>query len=273
MRIIFRAAACLVLAASAGCDRGEPPLVLATTTSVGNSGLLDVLSPAFEAETGLAVRAHLVGSGQALRMLERGDASLVISHAPRREAEHLARHRDWSYRKIMFNDFVIAGPPADPARVGGARTAADAMARIARGGARFVSRGDSSGTHEREEDLWTAAASRPAPERLIAAGQGMSGTLRVASEMGAYTLCDRATMARLAQAVSLKILFEGDPALINTYAVIVAGEAPPAARDFAGWLSDGAGRDVIGGYRVRGAAVFTPWPSNRDGSRPFDLPR
>lgn len=273
--ITIRATACLVLLlASAGCRDDAPPLlVLATTTSVGHSGLLDALVPAFRVRTGITLRAHLVGSGQALRMLERGDVAVVISHAPKREAEFLARNAGWSYRKIMFNDFVIAGPPADPAGIGGARTATEAMARIARLDATFVSRGDSSGTHEREEDLWRAAAARPTGSRLIVAGQGMAGTLRVASQIGAYTLCDRATMVQLAPAVSVQILFGGDPALINTYAVILPRNASPAARRFAEWLCRGPGRDVIAGYRVRDAAAFTAWPSDRDGSRPFDLPR
>lgn len=249
-------------------------VVLATTTSVGNSGLLDVILETFEQHHGRTVRAHLVGSGLALSMLARGDADLVFSHAPEAEASALRDHPGWDYRKIMFNEFVLVGPPSDPARVKGAPTATEAMRRIAMSSSTFVSRGDRSGTHEREERLWTEAEARPPSGRLVAAGTGMGSTLRVASETGAYTLTDSATFAQHASTVNLVTVFEGGPDLVNTYAVIVGDGAHAAkAREFADWLSDGAGRDVIGGHRIKGGTpAFFVWPSGRPRGSPHDLP-
>ena len=247
-------------------------IVLATTTSVGNS---DALSPALQREHRLQVRPHLVGSGLALKMLEKGDADVVISHAPAAEALALREHPTWHYRKFMFNDFIIVGPSDDPARVNGARDAADAMRRIAGSTARFLSRGDQSGTHEREEALWRAAAARPARERLVVAGAGMGGTLRIASEMAAYALTDRASFTQLASTLHLVIAFEGGPALLNTYAVIVepAGTRASDAALFSEWLSEGAGRHVIAAYRARGVQVFQIWPEGRSVDRPDALPQ
>ena len=255
----------------AGCRAPSPSpepriLTLATTTSVGHAGLLDRLLPLFEEAQRIRVRTHLVGSGRALAMLEAGEADAVISHAPAAEAEALGRRHRWHYRKIMFNDFVIAGPVADPADVRGAAGAADAMRRIARSRARFISRGDSSGTHEREEALWRQAGERPPAERLVAAGAGMGSTLRVAGEAGAYTLTDRATFVSHEGRVPLAILYEGDPAgmLLNTYAVIVdpAGTRAADAAAFAEWLAGGVA-----------LSPFERWPAGRPSGRPSDLPR
>jgi tungstate transport system substrate-binding protein len=270
---------CLAVAAAAlalGCtSRGTPTLTIATTTSVGNSGLLDVVLSAYEAERGTRVQAHLTGSGRGLAMLARGDADLVISHAPDAEAIALRAHPGWWYRKIMFNDFVIVGPRSDPADVSRAATAEDAMRRIAQSGARFISRGDESGTHEREQQLWVAAGARPEGTRIVAAGAGMGTTLRVASEAGAYTLTDRATFAQHEGALALRVLFRGGPNLLNSYAVIIDSESARAAeaRAFGEWLASGGGREVVGRFRVAGITGFEPWPADRPGDRPEALPR
>ena len=178
------------LALSACAQPPAEPLVLATTTSVGNSGLLETLLPAFERHHGPAVRSHLVGSGLALKMLESGDVDVVISHAPAAEAAALSSHPAWRYQKVMFNDFVLVGPPADPAGVRQAVDTPDAMRRIARSTARFLSRGDQSGTHEREEALWQSAGARPGEGQLVVAGAAMGATLRIASETESYSLSD-----------------------------------------------------------------------------------
>lgn len=259
-----------------GCAREGRALTLATTTSVANSGLLDRLVPAFLEEHGYRIQTHIVGSGRALVMLAEGHADVVISHAPRAEAEALAEHPDWAYRKIMFNDFVLAGPAADPARVKGAPDVHEAMRRIARTDVRFISRGDRSGTHEREQSLWHAAGERPAGDRIVVAGSGMGTALRVASESGAYILTDRATFAQQARALTLEILFDGPPPLLNTYAVIVNRSSPHSAGGmaFAEWLASGTGRRLIAEYRVSGDIVaFTPWPADRTSTVPGDLPR
>lgn len=272
-----RALALLLLVAVAGCDAPRTPrqLVLATTTSVGNSGLLDVLLSAFQQQRGFAVRSHLIGSGLALRMLQTGDADVAITHAPEAEASALREHPGWRYRKIMFNDFVLVGPPADPSGVRGAASADIAMRRIATSNARFLSRGDRSGTHEREEQLWRLAGAQPSGERLVVAGAGMGTTLRIASETGAYTLTDRATLAQHVETLRLVIVFEGGPLLLNTYAVTVDPSGPRAqdAQAFFDWVSDGQGRRVIEQYRIRDVLAFFPWPEGAARDDPYALPR
>ena len=260
----------LVLFSLPGCGRPHRPLVLATTTSVGNSGLLDRSLPGYETVT---VRPVLVGSGRALEMLAAGTADVVISHAPNRETAMLASHPSWWYRKILVNDFMIVGPPEDAAGVRHATDAIGAMAKIAESTATFLSRGDESGTHEREGELWQAVGSRPDRSRLVIAGAGMGQTLRIASRTGAYTLTDRGTFTTLAASIELVILHEGDARLLNTYAVIAD---PDTARgfEFARWLADGSGRKLIQGTlesgRVRG---FEMWPAGVDGSSPAARPR
>lgn len=249
------------------------PLVLATTTSVANSGLLDTLLRTYHESIGTEVHPQLVGSGLALKMLGDGHADLVISHAPAAEATALGAHPRWDYRKIMFNDFVLVGPAADPARVADAAHIVDAMRRIAGSQARFLSRGDSSGTHEREQQLWARAGVAPPNDRLVVAGTGMGGTLRAASETGAYTLTDRATFTQMKDALRLTVLFEGGSLLLNTYAVVVdpGGARGKDATALASWLSDGAGRRAIENYRIGGAQAFRIWPE-RARSRPEDTP-
>ena len=216
----------LALTACAGDGSQARHLVLATTTSLGNSGLLDALLPSFQREHGLQIRSHLVGSGLALRMLEKGYADVAISHAPTAEALMLRTHPQWRYRKIMFNEFVIVGPPEDPARAKSTSNAATAMRRIADSSARFLSRGDRSGTHEREQQLWRLAGARPGPDRLIVAGAGMGATLRIASETGAYTLTDRATFAHFADTLRVVIVSQDRAMLLNTYAVVTDPSVP-----------------------------------------------
>jgi tungstate transport system substrate-binding protein len=266
-RGIVLLAATLLLSACA--PRGPRPiLVLATTTSVGYSGLLDAITPAFTTETGIEVRVHLVGSGLALAMLDKRDADAAISHAPALEAAALRAHPDWWYRKILFNDFVLVGPPDDPVRVSGASTIAEAMRRVAR--ARFISRGDQSGTHEREKELWTIAGM--SGDDVIVAGQGMGPTLRMASEAKAYTLTDRATFLRLHQSVRLEVVFEGGRELLNTYAVIAVPSIDVSMR-FGRWLAEGNGRarleQVTANERVPG---FTVWPRDARRDRPEASP-
>jgi len=264
---------CAVLAA---CTRPPRSLTLATTTSVGNSGLLDVLAAEYDGAAHVALRSHLVGSGRALAMLADGLADVAITHAPAAEAASLAAHPGWRYVKVMFNDFVIVGPPADPAGVRGSTGAAEAMGRIARSQARFISRGDQSGTHEREQALWKTALVTPVGDRLVAAGAGMGATLRIAAETGSYTLTDRATYAQQQAHLPLSVVYENDPALLNTYAVVFDPSGPVAddARAFAEWLTDGAGRDVVADYRVGpGVRAFQVWSPGRPRGLPGDLPR
>jgi tungstate transport system substrate-binding protein len=198
------------------------PVILATTTSTQDSGLLDVLIPPFEARTGRAVKIIAVGSGQALALGEKGEADLVLSHAPEAEEKFMAQGSGLLRRRLMYNDFILVGPAADPAGVRGSKHVAAAFEAIARSKASFVSRGDDSGTHNMEKKLWSLAGVSPAPgPAYLETGQGMGATLRVASEKSAYTLADRGTFLSLKQTLQLQILFEGDLALRNEYHVIV----------------------------------------------------
>lgn len=242
-------------------------LDIATTTSVVNSGAMSTLLPLFERETGITVRVHAAGSGRALAMLADGVVDLVISHAPQAESGMLAQHRDWQYQKIATNQFVIVGPPHDPADVRSAADAASAFTRIAESGAYFLSRGDGSGTHEREMELWNAARVKPPPDRLRVSGAGMGTSLRQASERRAYTLTDDATFLQLRDGLELQQLFTRDPRLVNSYAVIF--DSSPSAERFAEWLTAGNGRDALGAYAVGGVQPFRVWPRDCPGSDPL----
>jgi tungstate transport system substrate-binding protein len=272
-----RAGAVLVcLAIAAGC-RSKPAVIrMATTTSVENSGLLAEILPEFTRGSHITVEVLAVGSGQALTLLRRGEASVGLTHDPKAEAAALADEVITGYRKIMFNDFVIVGPPEDPAAVARATNAVDAFRNIAESTATFVSRGDASGTYAREQELWTQAKRHPAADRLLDVGQGMGGTLRVANERKAYTLSDRATFERFRSALRLAPLFQGGPELINTYAVFVrpglTGPALATATALTDWLADGDGRPRIAGFVANGQKVFHLWPPGGPRSAPSDLP-
>jgi tungstate transport system substrate-binding protein len=271
--VLLAAAACGSRECGSASSRGT--LTLATTTSVSNSGLLDALLVAYRESSGVNVQPQLAGSGLALKMLAEKHADVVITHAPAAEEAALRQNIRWDYRKIMFNDFVLVGPADDPAKVEEASNIVDAMRRIAASQSRFISRGDQSGTHEREQQLWARGRVTPVQERLVVAGAGMGSTLRIASESGAYTLTDRATYAQLAGSLKLSVLFEGGPLLLNTYAVLFDPDASArqGGKAFAAWLSDGPGRQVIERYRVAGVAQgFRVWPQGRPRRRPADTP-
>lgn len=195
-------------------------VVLATTTSVQDTGLLDVVLPMFTKKTGIEVKPIAVGTGQALALAAKGEADVILVHAPEAEEKFMAEGHGTRRRAFAHNDFVVLGPPGDPAKVKGQKTAAAAMSTIAAASAPFVSRGDDSGTHKKELALWKAAAVTPAKPWYIAAGAGQAQTLMVASQKRAYALSDRGTFASLKGKVDLAIVFEGDPALLNKYSVI-----------------------------------------------------
>jgi tungstate transport system substrate-binding protein len=237
---------------------------------VVNSGLLGVLVPQFEKEAAIPIRVHAAGSGRALAMLDDQVVDLVISHAPEAEARMLDAHPEWQYRKVATNDFIVVGPPNDPAEV---RTAADApaaFARIAAARAPFLSRGDESGTHERETHLWRLAGIQPDQSRLLVGGGGMAATLRQASAHGAYTLTDDATFAQLQDRLTLRVLFEGDPRLVNSYAVVFPPQS--AAAQFAEWLASGNGRQALIAFRIQDATPFRAWPDGCPGADPSATP-
>jgi tungstate transport system substrate-binding protein len=257
MRWLFLAVL-LLLTACGGTDRAAGPsaertLLLATTTSTQDSGLLDELLPAFTADTGWHVKPLAVGSGQAIELGRRGEADVLLVHSPKAEEEFMAEGTAGDRRLVMHNDFVLVGPPADPAGIRGV-PAAEAMRNIATAQAGFVSRGDESGTHAREQQLWEQNAIVPSGQWYRSTGQGMGATLRVASETAAYTLTDRATYLSQQATLTLDVLTEGDKALLNVYHVIEltqrAGDRvqPDGAKAFADWLVGPAAQRLIGEF-------------------------
>ena len=253
----------------AGCTPATRPTIdIATTTSVQNSGLLDHLLPHFEQAQ---VRVHAAGSGRSLEMLAEGVVDLVISHAPETEARYLATHADWRYRKIASNWFIIAGPRDDPAGVRDATDAVDAFRRIAAAPVPFVSRGDESGTHEREQAFWRSSGVTPAPDRLVVSGRGMALALRHADEINGYTLSDEATFRQLQRRLDLDAFTIGDGRLLNTYAVIHPRRSRPAEM-LAEWLLNGGGRKRIAEFQIEGRAAYTIWPQSCPGLSPDARP-
>jgi tungstate transport system substrate-binding protein len=232
-------------------------ILLATTTSTRDSGLLDVLLPVFEQTTGYVVKTIAVGTGKALAMGKRGDADVLVTHAP--AAEIPLVEAGWLIRRVPFmhNDFVIVGPPADPARVRQAESAADALKRIAAARKTFISRGDNSGTYQKEQALWRTVGNAPHGDWYIESGQGMGATLRIASEKHAYTLTDRSTYLHLQKTLTCTILYAGDPVLQNTYSVMLINPArhprvnAEGARAFYVWLLGDEARRLIARYGVQ----------------------
>jgi len=263
----MKAGACALVAVAIqlACARATPSLDIATTTSVVNSGLLEAILPAF---AGAQVRVHAAGSGRSLAMLEDRTVALVISHAPLAEQQYLARHPGWRYQKLATNRFIIVGPDADPAGVRSAANAQDALARIAASQQMFISRGDGSGTHERETALWKVSGVVPPADRLIVSGGSMAVTLQQADSQMAYTLTDDATWLQLrGRLESLAALFGGGQELLNSYAVVYDGEDERAGA-LAAWLTIGRGRDAIAAYRIGGRPAFSVWPSGCSGAVP-----
>lgn len=241
---------------------GGRDVILATTTSFRDTGLLDSLLPAFERETGYRLQAIAVGSGQALRMGERGDADVLLVHSPAAEMAFVRAGSGTRRRIVAWNYFAVVGPRGDPARVAEAPSAADALRRIAAAGAGFISRGDSSGTHVREVALWAEAGGRPGWADYVETGQGMAMTLLVADERGAYTLTDRATLAAFRHRIALVPLRPPEPSLLNVYHVIeVSPTGRPrvnaiGARAFADWITSPAVQERIASFGPAGDPPF-----------------
>jgi len=241
-------------------------VILATTTSTADSGLLDALAPLFLAETGLTLKPIAVGSGAALEMGEKGEADVLLVHSPAAEEEFMANGFGTDRKTVMYNDFVIVGPEDDPAKIADAPDAAAAMAAIAAAGSPFVSRGDDSGTHNLEKKLWKAASITPDGGWYVESGSGMADTLRIANEQQAYTISDRGTWLAQGDAIDLPILFEGGKALQNIYHVILLnpenGERinSEAGAAFMAFLLEPETQQVIAEFGVEefGQPLFTP---------------
>jgi len=245
---------------------GAETVVLASTTSVENSGLLAHILPQFTAETGIEVRVLALGTGQALTVTARGDADLLLVHDPEAEARFMAEGHGAKRDLVAWNDFIVVGPAPDPAKIGGGHDAEAALAAIRRAQAPFVSRGDKSGTDALEKRLWRAAGLDPRTfggwYRDI--GGGMGAALNAASALGAYTISDRGTWLSFGNKGDLLVLVEGAKALLNRYCVILPNpaehrpEGREPARRMAQWLLSDEGQRAIGAYRVSGQALFHP---------------
>jgi len=229
-------------------------LVLATTTSTYDSGLLDAILPDFEEETGIKVDVVAVGTGQALKLGEAKDADVLLVHAKSREEQFVADGYAPYRKDVMYNDFVILGPADDPAGIKGMDKAADAFKAIADSQSTFVSRGDNSGTHMKEMAIWEEAGIEPAGDWYQSAGQGMGAVLTMANEQQAYTLSDRSTYLSRRDGLDLDILVEGDPILFNQYGVlpIAQDEAHQdkfaAAEAFVNWITSPETQKLIADY-------------------------
>ncbi|WP_166267472.1 substrate-binding domain-containing protein [Marinobacter caseinilyticus] len=242
-------------------------IIVQSTTSTQNSGLYDYLLPILKKETGLQVNVVAVGTGQAIKNAMRCDGDVLLVHAKSAEEKFVADGYGGYRRDLMYNDFVIVGPKADPANLAGARDVIDALQRIKQAGAKFASRGDDSGTHKKERSLWQAAAIDPeagSGQWYLETGSGMGATLNTGLGLGAYVLTDRATWISFANKQDSILLFEGEPALFNQYGVVPVnvGKCPnvnqAAAETFTQWLLSNTGQAAIGAYQVEGKQLFFP---------------
>lgn len=239
-------------------------LKLSTTTSTENSGLLAVLHPAFEAKYDVKVDVIAVGTGKALKIGSNGDVDVVFVHAPAAELSYVQSGDFIDRKAVMHNDFVIVGSESDPANLAQAVSAADALQRIAKTQASFISRGDDSGTHKKEKSLWKIAAVEPQGAWYIAAGQGMGAVLKIADEKQAYALTDRGTQIAYADKMSLNVVFEGDDVLFNPYHVMAVNPEKhkhvkyDLASKYIEFVTSEQGQAIIAGFRKSDQQLFYP---------------
>jgi tungstate transport system substrate-binding protein len=271
-RLTGSLAAFFLLALAAGCGNGggkamdRRELILATTTSTRDSGLLEQWIPMFEKEYPYSVKVIAVGSGQAMEMGRNGECDVMLVHSPAAEEEMVARGYAVDRRAVMHNDFVVLGPAEDPAGIRGKTSAGEAFAAVAASGSKFVSRGDDSGTHIKELCIWGEAGIEPRGEWYVESGEGMGNTLRIASEEKAYTLSDRGTYLSMKGRLDLEILVEGDTALFNNYHVMMVNpERYPdvnveGARAFADFVTGRRAQELLETFGVDeyGEPLFFP---------------
>lgn len=260
--LILAGAAALWAAQAVVTQAGAEVLRMAVTTSFSNSGLAEILLPKILEDTGIEVQLLIVGTGQALKLGEQGDVDAVLVHARAAEDAFVAAGFGAHRREIMYNDFIVIGPTADPAGVKAATAATEALAGIAGARADFVSRGDDSGTHKKELELWAAAGVTLEGDWYKAVGQGMGAALNTAAGLNAYILSDRASWLNFGNKADLAMLFDGDPALFNQYTYIpVNPEKQPhvnktGAEALEAWLTGDTAKSLIDGYTLEGQQLF-----------------
>ena len=272
-RVVFGIILMALIAAATPAAWAQKFITVASTTSTEQSGLFKHMLPAFQKKTGIEVRVVALGTGQALDMARRGDADVVFVHARAAEEKFVAEGHGVKRTPVMYNDFVLIGPKSDPAKVGGGKDILDALKKVKAAGAPFVSRGDRSGTHMAELDLWKAAAidiDREKGPWYRDTGQGMGPALNTASSMNAYVLADRGTWISFRNRADLAILVEGDKRLFNQYGVILVNPAkhPHVKKDlgqaFIDWVISPEGQKNIAEYRIGGEQLFFPNANDKD---------
>ncbi len=245
-------------------------LRLATTTSTANSGLMDYLLPRFTEETSIEVHLIAVGTGKALRLGREGDVDVVLVHARAAEDAFVNAGHGVNRADVMYNDFIIVGPESDPADVARSGSVAEVLQKIFDKSAPFISRGDDSGTHKRELLLWQIAGRSPAGSWYREVGQGMGKTLQIANEIDAYTMTDRGTWLAYQAKLEIKLLFQGDPPLINPYGIIAVNPERQQHVNYQGaiklikWITSPAAQKMIGQFKVRNQQLFVPSVENKD---------
>lgn len=235
-------------------------IILATTTSTQDSGLLDALLPVFEQQSGISVKVIAVGTGQAIKLGEEGNADVLLVHSRKAEDEFVEKGFGINAYDVMYNQFYIVGPAEDPAGIKGVQSAKEAMAKIAEKQSLFVSRGDDSGTDKKEKSIWKEAAITPEGSWYISSGQGMGETLQMADEMRAYTLTDEATF--LSRKLNLEVLVQGDKSLLNPYGIIQVKSStkPEEGMQLIRFFTEEQGQKLIGefGKETYGKGLFVP---------------
>lgn len=254
----------LGLAAQATPTFAQNVIKLSTTTSTENSGLLKSILPAFEAKTGSKVNVISVGTGKALELAKNGDVDVTLVHARPSEDKFVAEGHGVNRRDVMYNDFILVGPTADPAGIKGSKDVIAAMKKITASKARFISRGDNSGTDQMEKNYWKSAGEQPAGSGYISAGMGMGEVLTMAAELQAYTLTDRATYGAYKAKTGLAVMTEGDPKMFNPYGIIAVNPAKYRDINYKGamqlidWITSDEGQKKIAAFRVDGQQLFFP---------------
>jgi len=259
--ILSCAAAALVFAGSAGAQQ---VIRLSTTTSTENSGLLAYLLPAFEQKTGTKVHVISVGTGKALELSKNGDVDVTLVHARQAEDKFVAEGWGVDRRDVMYNDFIVVGPVADPARIKGGKDVLIAFRKLADSPAKFISRGDNSGTDTMEKAYWKQAGTQPAGSQYLSAGLGMGEVLTMAGEMQAYTLTDRATYGAYRVKTALEVMVEGDAKMFNPYGIIATTPARHPGVNYTGakqlidWITSPEGQARIAAFKPAGQQLFFP---------------
>jgi tungstate transport system substrate-binding protein len=262
----------LVTSGGHAADAASRNVILSTTTSTQDSGLLDVLVPLFEKRSVYSVKTISVGTGQSLALAAKGDADVALVHAPSLEKNYVGEGKLRNRRLVMYNDFIVIGPKDDPAKIAKLKSAGAALRAVEQAKAPFVSRGDNSGTHNLEKSLWKAAGIQPSGSWYIESGQGMGATLGIAQERNAYTVTDRGTYLALQRRITLPILIEGDRVLLNIYSVIEVNPAnsprvnAAGGKAFADFMVSPEAQNLIKSFGVEkfGQPLFMPVAGKRE---------